>query len=61
MVAKRQKNTSLGNSMLNHPEHVTLILWIFLKFLLVVGIIKIEKKLENIGLYLQAVQILWHY
>ena len=30
-VAKR-KNVSLGNSMLNHPGHVTLTLWIFWKF-----------------------------
>ena len=39
-VAKR-KNVSLGNSMLNHPGHVTLTLWIFLKFLPVIGIIDI--------------------
>ena len=28
-----EKNASLGNSMLNHPEHVTLTSWIFMKFL----------------------------
>ena len=38
-VAKR-KNASLGNSMLNHPGHVTLTLIFFLKFLPVVGIIE---------------------
>ena len=39
-VAKR-KNASLGNSMLNHPGHVTLIFWNFLNFLPVLGIIEI--------------------
>ena len=38
-VAKR-KNASLGNSMLNHPGHITLTSWVFLKFLPVVGIIE---------------------
>ena len=39
----RGKDASLGNSMLNHPGHVTLTSWIFLKFLPVVGIIEIWK------------------
>ena len=38
-----RKNASLGNSMLNHPEHVTFTIWIFLKFLPVVGIIEIRQ------------------
>ena len=38
-VAKR-KNVSLGNSMLNHPGHITLTSWVFLKFLPMVGIIE---------------------
>ena len=38
---KEEKNASLDNSMLNHPGHVTLISWIFLKFLPVLGIIEI--------------------
>ena len=38
-VAKR-KNASLGNSMLNHPGHITLTSWVFLKFLPMVGIIE---------------------
>ena len=37
-VAKRKKNASLVNCMLNHPGHVTLASWNFLKFLPVVGI-----------------------
>ena len=39
-IANR-KNALLRNSMLNHPGHVTLTSWIFLKFLPVVGIIEI--------------------
>ena len=39
-VAKR-KNVSLGNSMLNHPGHITLTSWIFKKFLPVVRILEI--------------------
>ena len=38
---RKKKNASLGNSMLNYPGHVTFTLWIFLKFLPVVGIIEI--------------------
>ena len=34
----KEKNVLLGNSMLNHPGHVTLTLWIFIE-----GIIKICK------------------
>ena len=49
-VAKRQ-NASLGNSMLNHPGHVTFTLRIFLKFLPVVVII--EANTKNISLQLQ--------
>ena len=37
----REKNASSGNSMLNHPGHVTLTSWIFLNVLPVVGIIGI--------------------
>ena len=43
-VANR-KHASLGNSLLNHPGHVTFTLWIFFffffEFLPVVGIIEI--------------------
>ena len=39
----RGKDTSLGNSMINHPGHVTLTSWISLKFLPMVGIIEIWK------------------
>ena len=39
-VAKR-KNVSLGNSMLNHPGHITLTSWIFKKLLPVVRILEI--------------------
>ena len=39
-VAKR-KNASLGNSMLNHPGHITLTSWSFSKFLPVAGITEI--------------------
>ena len=49
-VAKR-KNASLGNSMLNHPGHVTFTLRIFLKFLPMVVIIETNSK--NISLQLQ--------
>ena len=38
---EEEKNASLGNSMLNHLEHITLTSWMFLKFLSVVGIIEI--------------------
>ena len=38
MAAKRKKS-SLDNSMLNHPGHVTHSSWIFLSFLPVVDII----------------------
>ena len=43
MVAKRKKNASLGNSMLNHKGHFNLTSWIFLRFLPVVGTIEIRK------------------
>ena len=43
MVAKWEKKASLGNAMFNHPGHVTLTSWTFLKFLPVVGIIEICK------------------
>ena len=42
-TVSNRKNASLGNSMLNHPGHVTFTLWIFLKFLTVVGIIEIRE------------------
>ena len=41
MVAKRKKNDSLGNSMLNDVGHFNLTSWIFLRFLPVVGAIEI--------------------
>ena len=37
----KEKNSSLGNSMLNHPGHVTLTSRFFLKFLPVLGTIEI--------------------
>ena len=43
MVGKRKEDASLSDSMLNHPEHVTLNSFFFLKFLPVVGIIEIQK------------------
>ena len=43
MVGKRKEDALLSDSMLNHPEHVTLNSFFFLKFLPVVGIIEIQK------------------
>ena len=49
-VAKRE-NALLGNSVLNHPRHVTFTLRTFLKFLPVVVLIETNSK--NISLQLQ--------
>ena len=42
-TVSNRKNASLGNSMLNHPGHVTLTSWIFKNFLPVIGMIELQK------------------